>query len=311
MGEAFSTMNSVFHAPRSFSAALLIAIAAVTLPFFAARGVEDIGENTNPTINTTAAGTSFNGQTFAQPLPWYNVGQVGDSSGVYLGDIGNNGEYWVIAAYHVAMSLPASATFNGFSYSTVAGSYVRLSNPDSSATDLVLFQLNISANPTNLVTLTLSNTTPSVGTNIYYEGFSAGTTQRWGYNQLAGYYNGPDGFGNIAGFTTNYFTSTLAGYPTSTALSSNPNEAQAVGGDSGGAAFIYNSTTSSWELGGVMLAVDDSDTPNSTVSADIATYDPEIITVVPEPGTVWEFAGGAVLLGAAVMLKKRLRAGRA
>lgn len=270
-----------------------MAIMVFTPP--AARALELVGGN----INSTAPGTSFNSGTFSQPLPWDNVGQVSYDSATYLGDIGGNGEYWVLTPYHVAQSLPATATFDGIAYNTVAGSYVRLKNPDNSDADLAIFRLDINSNPAGLVTLTLESTTPSVGTDLYYVGYGGGsnTTKRWGYNMVAGYAYGNDTFGNIATFYSNYNTS-----------SSNPNEAQAIGGDSGGAAFTYNSSTQSWELAGVMVAVD----PNvNTYSLDMETYSQQIYGVVPEPGSVNLLLGGMAILGIFQGMRKCIRAKRA
>jgi len=241
-----------------------------------ARALELVGGS----INNSAPGTSFNAQTFAQPLPWYNVTQLNGSSAIYLGDIDGNGTYWVMTALHVAGSLPASVSFGGTPYNTVPGSFVQLKNFDNSGADIVLFRLAIGANPANLVTLTLESTTPIIGTDLYYVGFGGGT-QRWGYNSVSGYDYGSDGFGNMAAFYSNYHPG-----------SSNPNEAQAIGGDSGGAAFIYNAAASSWELGGMMFAVDSLSNPTITYSADIAFYNSAIVTAVPEPRTGLLLAAG-------------------
>ena len=245
-------------------------------------------------INNTPPGASFNAQTFAQPLPWYNVGQLNGASAIYLGDVDGNGTYWVMAPLHVAGSLPSSVTFSGTSYGTVPGSFVQLQNFDNSGADMVLFRLAIGANPVNLVTLTLESTTPSVGTDLYYVGFGGGT-QRWGYNTVAGYDYGYDGFGNMAAFYSNYHSG-----------SSNSNEAQAILGDSGGAAFVYNASTTSWELGGMMFAVDNLSTPTITYSADIASYNSAIVIAVPEPR--YGFLLAAVIAGCLVphMRSRRL-----
>jgi hypothetical protein len=266
-------------------AAIFIAIVALALPWSTARALELVGGN----INKTDPGT-FSG-TFSQPLPWNNVGQVGEASGIYLGDIGNNGEYWVLTADHVAPgSAPATVNFGGMTYSTVAGSWVQLTNSDSTAADMVLFQINVNANPAGLTTLTLQSTTPSTGTSLYYVGFGTGSdnsVQRWGYNSVAagGLTYSNDGYGNMTSFSTNYDSSSM-----------NPNEAQGILGDSGGAAFIYNSATSTWQLAGMMFATNDTDPPTVTYSADIATYNSEIMTVVPEPRSPWIFLAGAPVL---------------
>lgn len=241
-------------------------------------------------INTTAPGTSFNSGTFSQALPWYNVGQLNGDSATYLGDVDGNATYWVITPYHVTASLPATVTFNGIAYNTVAGSYVRLNNFDNSAADLAVFALNVNANPANMVTLTLESTTPAIGTSLYYVGYGGGT-KRWGYNTVAGYSYGSDGYGNIAVFSSDY----NPGSP-------NPNEAQAIGGDSGGAAFVYNTLTQSWELGGVMVAVNGNIT---TYSLDTASYDQQIITAVPEPRELYLLLGGIVGIVGIKFLRRR------
>ncbi len=289
-------MFSFLPGYRPIRAAAYIAICAAAFPFSSALALELAGGN----INTTDPGSSFNSQTFAQPLPWNNVGQVGQASGIYLGDIGNNGEYWVLTADHVAPgSAPGTVNFGGMTYSTVSGSWVQLTNSDSSAADMVLFRLDINANPAGLTTLTLQSTTPATGTSLYYVGFGTGSDnskQRWGYNQVAagGLIYGNDGFGNMTAFSTNYDS-----------LSPNPNEAQGILGDSGGAAFTYNG--SSWELAGMIFATNGTEPPTVTYSADIATYNADIMTVIPEPGAPCIFLAGAGILFLAKTAKRRRR----
>lgn len=244
-------------------------------------------------INTTAPGTSFNGDTFAQALPWNNVGTYNGAGMIYLGNIGNNGKYWVLTADHVAPSLPSSVTFGSTSYNTVAGSYVQLTSPDNSAADMVMFQIDVSSDPSGLMTLSLESTTPTLNTPIYYVGYGGGT-KNWGYNTVAGYGHGSDGFGTIYVFDTLYANN-----------SSNPNGAQAVLGDSGGAAFIYDATTSQWELGGMMVGVDQLPGPTTTYDMDIATYRDNILSAaIPEPGTWSLLAGGGCVIALA---RKRRR----
>lgn len=260
---------------------LLLAVAGLALSLAPARALQLVGGD----INTTAPGSSFNAQSFSLALPWENVGLVNGLSAIYLGDVASNGTRWVLTGAHVAGSLPASANFGGTSYDTVAGSYFRLSNPDTSLTDLAMFRLDLAANPSGLSTLSLPASGLSNGQDLYYVGYGAGI-KRWGFNDYEGSMTISYGFGPVATLVTDYDTG-----------SSNPNEAQAIGGDSGGAAFLYNTSSNSWQLAGVILAVDTVNSPARTFSASIPFYRAEILATAPEPSSMLLLTMGLAALG--------------
>jgi hypothetical protein len=71
-------------------------------------------------------------------LPLNHIGIVNnDESGVYLGDY--HGESWVLTANH---SGPGSFELGGIIYNVVAGSAHQLLNPDSTPSDILLFQID-------------------------------------------------------------------------------------------------------------------------------------------------------------------------
>ena len=178
-------------------------------------------------------------------------------------------------------------------------------------TDMVVFQLT--SNP-NLPALSISST-PTVGQSITMIGNgvnrTAGTTYwdsnwnqlpsssgasysgfqgvfgsnsvRWGTNtvgQTGQAIN--DGIGDVYSFSSSPFNP-----------SGGPNEAQAITGDSGGAAFVKNGST--WELAGMIYAVNTYNGQPGTTAvygdetaiADLSFYSSQIdsITGVPEPST--------------------------
>jgi hypothetical protein len=244
--------------------------------------------------NTTAPGDAFNDQFFSLALPWDNVGQVNGLSAVYLGDVNNNGTYWVLTAYHVASGLPAAVNFGGTDYTTVAESYVRLNNLanlGSGPTDLVMFRLDLNSNPSGLYTLSLLTSALSVGDDLYYVGYGGGI-KRWGFNDYDGVANietSPVSYGTVRTIWTDFDSG-----------SSNPNEAQAISGDSGGAAFYYDSLSGTWKLAGIIDAVDTSNSPATTYSASIAYYNSRIVAAaVPEPSAMLLLTCGFAVFGGA------------
>lgn len=241
----------------------IFASALVALWAFSAQALELVGGN----INTTAPGSSFNGQTFPAPLPWDAVGQLANGmSVIFLGDVAGDKKFWVLTAAHAAYELPAGAAFGGVSYKSASGSYRRLLNADRTATDLAMFRLEISAPPPGLSALALKATAPAAGEPLYYVGFGGGV-KRWGFNEITGRTTFDDGAGLVIYLVTEY-DSTPPPPP-------NPNETQANGGDSGGAAFTFNATTKAWELAGVMLMV--RSPPPRTYSASAFDYRAQIL----------------------------------
>jgi hypothetical protein len=206
-------------------------------------------------------------------VPWDNVG----NTGVYLGAY--NTGYWIITANHVGSS---AITLNGLSYSSVGGTAARIGT-----TDLLLYQIDISTHGAPaLPNLQISTSTPVVGAQVLMIGDGSGT-KTWGTNNVASYSNynlvvdGPTTIGLITTYDD------LA------------DEAQAQGGDSGGAVY-FKLPNDSWLLSGIISAVGSSEGTDFTASIAVAAYHSDIITIVgtavPEPAHVAIWLGSAMLL---------------
>ena len=97
-------------------------------------------------------------------LPPNHIGIVNnDESGVYLGDY--HGKSWVLTANH---SGPGSFELGGIIYNVVAGSAHQLLNPDSTPSDILLFQID--GDP-RLSPLNLASASPANGAQVYMIGF--------------------------------------------------------------------------------------------------------------------------------------------
>ncbi len=146
-------------------------LGAVTLAPGAARAVVVYGGS-----------TSANFQAPADDPGWANVGKVNGSSGVYLGNVsipGHGSGYWVLTANHVGAG---AINLGGTSYSAVAGSSYRLTNPDNSLTDLLLYK--ISSNP-GLPTLKVASGAPALGSSLTMVGYGytgAASQTTWDIN---------------------------------------------------------------------------------------------------------------------------------
>ncbi len=251
--------------------------------------------------------------------------------GEYLG----NG--WVLSAYHGVADATQTGFafgpvfFGGTPYTVDPTSGVRLHNPGGSLTDLALFRLTMeppvpaltiaSASPTDALSVVMMGNGPGRDANETHWNVNTGTNpftwtetagpgnaqgykelfpqvMRWGTNNVTAFAGGSttdvfdDGLGNVTAFRTN-FTNT-------------PGEAQAGGGDSGGGVFWK--VGGQWQLGGVMLFVANFNGQpvgtavygNETYAADLATYRPEIASIIPEPS-----CAALVLLGAGITLRRR------
>ncbi len=283
-----------------------------------------------------ASGGPNNTPPAGQPF-FNNVGTLNGASAIYL----ESG--WVLTANHVAGSLPAAVNFGGISYPTEPGSFHRLENPAYSPTlsiftDMVLFRLSVSP---LLPAVVISSATPTVGSQVMMIGngrtqFSSRTF--WKQTPVAGDNNDTweettEALANRAGFKTNAANQIRWGenlvnqinQPVNIGTTENPvdvisfttqfnldgltEEAQAVVGDSGGAAFSNNGTA--WELAGMMFAVGTYDNQpggpetamfgNITAIADLSYYRPEILSIIPEPSA----AVLAILGGLAVFRRRR------
>lgn len=296
---------------------MLVAIGAVW-PAPIARGV--IIDSLTGTGNTSAP---------ADNPGWANVGVRGAGTGVYLGD------GWVLTASHVGAG---SIVLGGTTYQVEPNTAFTLTNGGAANktanTDLVMFRL---ATDPGLPMLPIAATTPGngVGVTMIGAGRDRGRFAAWSINTSTN----PDtwtevptsGTVSAAGYfwdtsrTKRWGTNTTsgagwinAGYGDSFTLSTNFSyapgdsfEAQAAEGDSGGATFRKNGAT--WELAGIMLAVNSySGQPaetavynNSTFSADLSFYRPQIMAVVPEPATGTLAVAGATAAALAWLRRRR------
>ena len=259
-----------------------------------------------------------------------NVGQLNGASAIYLGN------RWILTASHVGSG---TVVLGGNSY-TATGPVTQLQNPDNSFTDLILFQIStdpglpslvISPTPPVLtddlvmigngvnrnsarsyytvsVNLGPGNDTwtpvggPGTGVKALFLG-AGGQAVRHGTNdvEFVGI-NGNSGFGDVRSFATRFDDD-----PTG-----RPFEAQGVTGDSGSAGF--RKTGANWELLGMTHAVGNINNydnipgfpstsiigESTTFMADLSFYRSQILTVIPEPGSV--SLGSLVLLG---LLRRR------
>jgi hypothetical protein len=196
---------------------------------------------------------------------WANVGRIGFLTGVYLQD------GWMLTANHVYT--PNFVYLNGdpTQYNTIAGSEVRLRNPEPNGGLVDLKLVRINATP-DLPPVTLSTAPASIGEDVVMIGYGRnrgsawdyfcppnfpngdrdgwiwGTSQamRWGTNEVR-LANQVEGVGPPVGNTKiHFFTLRFdRSLPTT-------HEAIAANGDSGGVVFVKRSGT--WELLGIMYA---------------------------------------------------------
>jgi len=241
-----------------------------------------------------------------------HVGARGGLSAIYLG----NGV--VLTANHVGAG---SVTFEGTAYPYVPGTAVQLTNQDGSYADLLMFAIYprpdlddlevVPARPPYLSLLLVAGNGLDRGPGLWWDpngtsppGSTAGyrwdstNHLRWGTNQLelfpAGRVFNTEAFGS-------YFEPGMM-LP----------EAQAVIGDSGGAAFSL-SVLGGWQLSGVIVGISQySGQPANTsffgqrtYYADLSAYRTQIVDAVELPEPSGRFAAGVALLS---LLWRRRRA---
>lgn len=295
---------------RGFQCALLAATIAALLAF-----------NQDASALIISSGNGAGNTTAPLDDPGFaNVGRrvpgEGAGSFVYLG---NNK---VLTAAHIGI---ADVQFGGVTYSAVPGTEVQLQNPDTSPTDLVIFEI---ASDPGLPAVTISSTAPTNGSDIVMVGnglrrvstetywnvdtsdsmnwvWNAGTLAshnasgfaysgsvglRWGTNQITNNdfdFTVPDG--DVEGMVLTFDEGATS------------DESQASTGDSGGAIFYKNTDTNQWELSGIMISTASPNTwsnvpaahgiyGQATLVADLSVYEDQIVAAVPEPAT-------ALLLG--------------
>jgi len=191
---------------------------------------------------------------------------------------------------------------------------IRASTP-SGGDDLVMIGNGVNQNPTrdSWTVTTVANPlpnppnedndiwTPDPGGPVETFGSPGGNTIRWGTNDVEGSGNINSAYGTVRSVITRFDE-----------VPGKPNEAQAVLGDSGSGVFWKNG--GSWELAGMTYAVGNEDTYDNvpggvttsivdssvTLVADLSFYRAQILSIVPEPGSVT-----LSLLGLAGFLRRR------
>jgi hypothetical protein len=233
---------------------------------------------------------------------WHNVGHR-RSTGIYLGN------RWVILAHHTGAG---PIILGGVEYEQdLTTDAVRLRNPDDSPTDLLMFRL---VDDPGLPSLRIAVTPPTSGEQLTLIGTgwgrgselktytltSGGTatgydwtgsrTKTWGYNNL------------LFRTTTSYGHGTV--HALVTRFDAVEGQAQAAWDDSGGAVF-----NASGELAGIIVAITGqthrSTFGNLTYSADLSVYREQIVTIVPEPGTLLSL----IVMSAWILHRSRTRPG--
>jgi len=241
----------------------------------------------NSTTNTSDPGGG---------VPWANVGSVNGGSGTYLG----NG--WVLTAAHVGAGPIAfdSGTFQP------DGRVIRLSNPDTSLADMLLYHLVLTPGLTGSV---VSSSTPAIGSLVDLVGYgrirgSAEQSFSTKYGPKSGFYWSPNGTKSYGRnlIQTGVTTRTLLGVGSFRVfiLDFTPPDAQVATGDSGGAVFYKNSAT--WELAGMIEALASFVYPlpasvygDESWIMDLPTYKSQIDALVSSTagGASWTGANGS------------------
>ena len=233
-------------------------------------------------------------------LPLDHVGIVNrGESGVYLGNY--HGKSWVLTANH---SGPGLFELGGITYNAAAGSTHQLLNPDSTPSDIVLFQID--GDP-GLPPLNLAPSSPTNRAQVYMIGFGQSgqpnrsywidrggawiptvsgdpAANRIGY-QWTGVQPGPEhwGIGSVIG-SARGINQTRA---FCTRFLDQMNNACGTGGDSGGGVFIRQGNR--WQLIGMLdalsgLANQPAGTSifngNINVIADLSQYRTEIDAIL-------------------------------
>src|SRR5271154_3302761 len=238
---------------------------------------------------------------------WNYVGQInGDDSATYLGD------GWVLTAAHVG-----AGTFdlNGNAYAEIPGSAQSIANASGTA-DLTLFRINTTSTTNGFVLglpqLTISMNDPIAfafgvtGSGVVMVGYGGRQGETWGFNTVT-QINQPITLQGASYVSNDFFTVLGANSynnPGGSGSQSITNNAQLVGGDSGGGDFIFNSATGQWELAGINEAVGTTN-QGQYVSAfvQLDSYAAQIeadMTPVPLPPSLWPTLlglGGLATLG--------------
>lgn len=261
------------------------------------------------------------------------MGLINGASGIYLGS------GWVLTAAHVGLG---NISFGGISYNPISNSLVTLTNTTPGRrtnSDLIMFQL--ASQPAGLGSLTLASTAPTLGESVTMIGAGRDRTNftEWSVNTTVSPWTWAvtNSGGNFDGYQTlettamRWGTNTVStedlwvtvqaettlrdvrSFATMFDIIAGSDEAQAVRGDSGGAVFFKRG--SAWELGGMIFTVKGfsgqpnvAETPvdgNETFSADLSYYEPQIMSLVPEPSTYALLALSAAAFGLVITRRRR------
>ncbi len=233
--------------------------------------------------------TTLNGTAPANGAPWNNVGQGNGASVVYLK------KGWVVSARHVfGGTTSPQVNFSGTIYS--GGTIFVLTNPDNSASDVVLFNIG-TTHPASSSEIEVVSTAPT-GSSVTMIGYGRvrGSTQLTTITYTNGSANGYPWGTFIKSWASNN-TALALNYPAlvqapgnnafqafATVFTANGHSgrAQAAIGDSGGGVFWNNNGI--WQLAGTMNAiggypgqqVDTAASGNPTYIADMAVYASQI-----------------------------------
>ena len=254
---------------RGYRLALAARIAALGVPGPPARALV-VQADPDAVTRPPAAGTGFE-----------NVGRIGGTTGVYLGD------GWVLTAGHVGAG---ELQLGAGRYPAVPGSWVPVrGGGGASAPDLGLFRVDPKP---PLPRLEIARREPKPGDPLLLVGCGVGRGEalewdgragwrwsqpsvcRWGRNQIAAVELDTA----TGGASTRVFATLFS--------EGEPEEAQAAHGDSGGAGFAARQ--GGWVLAGIMIAVksfphqpaESSVVGDSTHLADLSHYRAEILSIV-------------------------------
>ncbi len=230
-------------------------------------GTGDPGANTSaPTGDLAGSG-------------WQYEGQFGNFLGTVIAS------NYFVTAKHIGGNVGNAFTFNQINYITTAAF------PDPSS-DLQVWRIagsipvhaplysNVGGSESGLELVVFGRGTQRgdavlVGNDMHLGGWGWGvsdTVQRWGTNQVGAVVNDPD-YGQLL------YAPFDAGV--------GRNESHLSVGDSGGAVFVFNPTSSLWELAGINLSVDGpfSRSPTGANSFNAALFDTNDLFVQAEGGS--------------------------